>query len=204
MLYFAQKYSASPSNTFLISIDLDIVSVSKSWRFILNEVYSGMMVHELDIICLNGLSVYDHGTRDNYAIVDDQGQWIRGLVYNMYDDLWLFPNRLYQYLWWKYLINVGWYRFINVKSCFGGMTFYYSMAGISETECKYIHFDELRHMKSPNPYNSQWIVHGLRNAIAFRNRHVNVTCEHIPFHFCLGNHGFRMALSTRSVLMFES
>ena len=209
MIFFAQKYATSPTNTFLIIIDLDILSISNSWQFILNEVYFGMITHRLDMICLNAVSVNAYGMRDSYAIVDDEDNWVRGYLYNLFDDLFLFPYRLYQYLWWKYFVVVQnqlfpleTYRFIDVKSCFGGLTFYYSMARILDTECKYIHFEELSKMESPNPYDSQSIVHRLKNPFALRDHHVNVTCEHIPFHFCLRNHGFKVGLSTRPILFF--
>merc|ERR1712013_780890 len=91
-------------------------------------------------------------------------------------------------------------RFLDVKSCFGGITFYKSLQSIADSGCQYVHFADMIVMAEPNAYNSSFVVQHFRRHPT-RVLEKDTTCEHIPFNLCLYNNGMRSAISRRSELL---
>merc|ERR1711948_10544 len=71
-------------------------------------------------------------------------------------------------------------QWVDVKSCFGGMAFYYSMQQIIDSQCKYVSFEELLKKNASGEIVTKFRGETVRGGTKFRE---NVTCEHIPFHF---------------------
>eukprot|EP01084_Bolivina_argentea_P247794 414536_1 len=176
-------------NAFFIIIDLDIGSIH-SWHRILHEIYDGITSHNSNLICLNGITEKGYKMRDTYATVDINDNWYRSFHYGWYKQSYF---KEFLYIIYYPLFNTK--RYIDVKSCFGGMAFYYSVELIKQTECKYILFSELQRMSKYNNdlYNSSLIVNNYKRLLK-----ENTTCEHIPFNMCLFNHGFNGAISTQA------
>jgi len=214
LLHYAKqqvrRYPGSAKDTFLIMVDLDIPSITnlgKSIPFILNEVHIGVAVNDMNIICLNGLaSWYKMRMRDTYATINMDNVWYRQLA--------ITPGiaaawQKFKHIIYEPVISPSWlhrdaFRFVRVKSCFGGVAFYYSLQQVIDSACKYLSFMELKRNardKSGNHndvYNSSFIVN---NAYAYRR---NKTCEHIPFNMCLTNHHLQASISTHSKFCYHN
>ena len=227
LLRHAQKHMPSDGDAVLMSIDLDIQSTVNPWDFILHEVFVGVAREGNDLVCLNAVIPETGAMRDTYAIVDTNNVWFKAFIYEMRraSTLSYLPKRI-RYLWWKYnsvierrhtvgqqpqrlawrLISFAtelWSpRFVDVKSCFGGLAFYTSLQRITESRCKYVHWAEMMAMAEPNDYDAALVLHQFRrdpNIALDRDK----TCEHIPFNLCLYNHGMKAAISRHSELLFE-
>eukprot|EP01083_Nonionella_stella_P063532 165071_1 len=85
---------------------------------------------------------------------------------------------------WKITNHIRDYRFYNMSSCFGGLAAY-KLEYVLRTQCKYEHFDAAY---SNIPQFTQFSDSNM----------VRKVCEHLPFNFCLYQHGAHVAVATKA------
>jgi len=120
--------------------------------------------------------------RDGHHVVCANSIKYSGWYYDSYatvfrDWEWAYPLRR-----WVSANRIRKDRFSAMQSCFGGVAAY-DLPFAVDSECRYHHISHA--------------VNEIESFSTFADTHkLNKTCEHIPFNFCLGEHGGKLAVAS--------
>ena len=163
-------------------IDMDIISFDPI--ITLNQMDYLMNNMGYDIMCNHGIFGKQGWYYDVFATIFMDQSWTRF-------DFWDWP---FQRAKLDEIINSN--NFTQVMSCFNGITIYKFQA-IQQSNCKYLESEKELSIKYP-----QFIDKYL---IPFREIKENdnaMICEHIPFHYCLGENGSKIVISRDALVYY--
>lgn len=122
--------------------------------------------------------------RAGFDVVCSNGVKYTGWYYDSYATVYEDGAWAYGAERWRITNRIRGERFYEMKSCFGGLAAY-SLPFIIQTKCKYEHFGT-----------------AYEQFPSFRKfadvYHVDRTCEHLPFNFCVREHGGKLALASEA------
>ena len=129
-------------------------------------------------------SEFAYAWRAGFDVVCTNGIKYTGWYYDSYatvyeDGVWAYGMER-----WRITNRIRGERFYEMKSCFGGFAAY-NLPFLIESQCKYQHFG--------------WAYGRLDTFRKFADiYHIDRTCEHLPFNFCIREHGGKLAVATEA------
>jgi len=129
-------------------------------------------------------SEFSYAWRAGFDVVCTNGIKYTGWYYDSYatvyeDGVWAYGMER-----WRITNRIRGERFYEMKSCFGGFAAY-NLPFLISTDCKYQHFG--------------WAYGRLDSFRKFADiYHIDRTCEHLPFNFCVREHGGKLAVATEA------
>lgn len=127
---------------------------------------------------------FSYAWRAGFDVVCSNGIKYTGWYYDSYATVYEDGEWAYGQERWRITNRIRGERFYEMKSCFGGFAAY-SLPFLLETGCRYQHFG--------------WAHGRIESFKDFSELyHIDRACEHLPFNFCMREHGAKLAVASEA------